>query len=58
MQSPEFHELKDIVDRIESKVDTMVESLKRCQSRCHIDNPPHGLKRLFKSFTSIVTVLF
>jgi hypothetical protein len=58
MPSQEFHELKEIVDRIEGKVDTMVESLKKCQSRCHIDNPPRGFKRFFKSLTGLVTVIF
>ena len=58
MPSQEFHELKEIVDRIEGKVDLMVTSLKNCQSRCHVANPPRGFKRFFKALTSLVTVLF
>jgi hypothetical protein len=58
MPTQEFLEIKEIVDRIEGKVDLMVVSLKNCQSRCHVDNPPKGWKRFFKSLSSIVTVLF
>jgi hypothetical protein len=58
MQSREFDELKEIVDRIEGKVDTMVVSLKSCQSRCHIDNAPKGWRRFFRSLTSLVSVIF
>lgn len=58
MQSREFEDLKAIVDRIEGKVDTMVVSLKSCQSRCYIDNPPKGWRRLFKSLSALVFFRF
>jgi hypothetical protein len=58
MQSREFDELKAIVDRIEGKVDTMVISLKSCQTRCYVDNPPKGWRRFFKSMTSLVLFIF
>lgn len=58
MPSSEFEELKAIVDRIEGKVDTMVLSLKSCQSHCHIDNPPKGWKRFFKSLAAVVLLRF
>jgi hypothetical protein len=58
MPTQEFHELKEIVDRIEGKIDMMGASLKICQSHCHVDNPPRGLKRFFRALTALVTVLF
>jgi hypothetical protein len=58
MQSREFDELKVIVDRIEGKVDTMVISLKKCQGRCHVENPPKGWRRWFKSLSSFIFLLF
>ena len=58
MQSREFDELKAIVDRIEGKVDTMVASLKSCQAHCYVDNPPRGWRRLLKSMSSLVSVIF
>jgi hypothetical protein len=57
MPSQEFHELKEIVDRIEGKVDVMTESLKRCQARCHIDNPPRGWNRFFRFLTSTASLV-
>lgn len=58
MPTQEFHELKEIVDRIEGKVDLMVKSLRTCQSHCHVANPPRGWRRFFKSLTSFITVIF
>jgi hypothetical protein len=58
MPTPEYHDLKEIVDRIEQKVDIMTASLRSCQARCHVDNPPRGWKRIFKSLTAFVGVLF
>lgn len=58
MQSREFDELKAIVDRIEGKVDTMVTSLKSCQARCYVDNPPKGWRRIFKSISTFLFLPF
>jgi hypothetical protein len=58
MHTREFDELKSIVDRIEGKVDTMVISLKNCQARCHVENPPKGWRRFFKSIPSFLFLLF
>lgn len=33
-------ELKEMILAVGAKVDTILSSLKTCQSRCHVDNPP------------------
>jgi len=58
MFSPEFLDLKESIVRIEGKVDLMSKSLKNCQERCHVDNPKRGWRRLFRSMTSLVSVIF
>lgn len=58
MQSREFEDLKVIVDRIECKVDTMATSLKSCQARCYVDNPPKGWRRFFKSLSALLLFRF
>jgi hypothetical protein len=58
MSTQEIHELKEIIERIEGKVDLMGISLKNCQSRCHVDNPPKGWRKIFRSLSSLVSVIF
>jgi|WetSurMetagenome_2_1015567.scaffolds.fasta_scaffold78478_3 hypothetical protein len=40
MSTQEYQELKDMIESVGSRIDTILNSLKACQSRCHVDNPP------------------
>ena len=40
MESQEYQEIKEMIGQLDAKVDLIGRSLKTCQSRCHVDNPP------------------
>ena len=40
MESQEYKELRELVGAVDDKVERILSSLKTCQSRCHVDNPP------------------
>lgn len=40
MDSQEYRELKEMIGAVDGKVEGILTSLKTCQSRCHVDNPP------------------
>jgi hypothetical protein len=57
MASPEFDELKEMIGRVEGKVNTIATSLKSCQSHCYVDNPKSSKSR-WKSFFQAITAFF
>ena len=38
-ESQEFIELKEMIELVDRKSNVILNSLKTCQSRCHVDNP-------------------
>lgn len=50
----EIRELKDMVSGIGKMVLTIRDSLKRCQSRCHVDNPPGRWRCLGRALRALV----
>lgn len=45
MESQEYKELREQIGAVDGKVERILSSLKTCQSRCHVDNPPRMLSR-------------
>jgi hypothetical protein len=50
MASNEVEELKEMIGRVEDKVDIIGRSLRNCQSHCYVDNPPGRWRNLFRAF--------
>jgi len=54
VESQEYKELKEMIGAVDQKVETILGSLRTCQSRCHVDNPPTSrwreLGRAFLAF--------
>ena len=42
MYSQEYRELKEMIEAVDHKLETILSSLKTCQGRCHVDNPPRN----------------
>lgn len=40
MSTQEYRELRETIEGVGEKVERILSSLKTCQSRCHVDNPP------------------
>jgi hypothetical protein len=55
MPSQEFVELKEMIEGLGLKVDSMTASLKKCQSHCYVDNPtPKRRWSLLRAITALV----
>jgi len=39
LQSQEMNELKEMIEAVDKKVNTIMAALLRCQTRCYVDNP-------------------
>lgn len=50
----ELRELKDMVAGIALMVHTIKDSLRTCQSRCHVDNPPGKWRALGRALRAMV----
>ena len=51
----EIRELKDMVAGIARTVTTIRDSLRKCQSRCHVDNPPGRWRSLARALRALVS---
>jgi len=40
VSTQEIDELKDMFGKLDQKLEIIRRSLKKCQQRCHVDNPP------------------
>lgn len=47
-------ELKEMIESIDQKVTTMLSSLKNCQSRCIVDNPPSRWRALGQAIVAVI----
>jgi hypothetical protein len=45
LESQEYRELREQIGALDTKLEGILISLKTCQSRCHVDNPPRTLSR-------------
>jgi hypothetical protein len=55
MSTQEYQELKDMIESVGSRIDTILTSLRACQSRCHVDNPPaSGWRGLGRALLALV----
>jgi len=45
VDSQEYRELKEMITALDQKMTTIMTSLKACQSRCYVDNPPPSASR-------------
>lgn len=54
MSSQESLEIKEMIAALGLKIDTIAASLKTCQSRCHVDNPPRKLRGLLRAVAALV----
>ncbi len=54
MPTQEFLELKEMIDAVDQKVTTMIDSLKRCQIRCIVDNPPGKWRSLGRALLALL----
>jgi hypothetical protein len=51
----EIRELKDMVASVARTVITIKDSLRTCQSRCHVDNPPGRWRGLYRALRALVS---
>jgi len=54
MQSPEYRELKDMIEAQGNTLKIILNSLKTCQSRCHVDNPPSRWRGLGRAIMAMI----
>jgi hypothetical protein len=40
MSTQEYSELREMIETVGRKQELILSSLKKCQGRCHVDNPP------------------
>ena len=52
----ELEEIKGMFEQLMGEVDTIHKSLKSCQSRCHVDNPPTRWKGFLRAFTTLFKI--
>jgi hypothetical protein len=52
MSSHEIEELQVLIGQLHTKMDLMLRSLKSCQGRCHVDNPPGRWRGLGRALTA------
>lgn len=53
MQSQEYRELKEMIEDQGKTLNTILNSLKTCQSRCHVDNPPNRWRGLGQALAAL-----
>jgi len=54
MPSQEVAELKEMIESLDRKLNTVMESLLRCQSRCHVENTPGKWRGLGRALLALV----
>jgi hypothetical protein len=54
MQSQEYRELKEMIEAQGNTLKTILTSLKTCQSRCHVDNPPSRWRGLGRAIMAMI----
>lgn len=53
MSSQEYSELREMIETIGQQQELILSSLKTCQGRCHVDNPPGKLRGLGRAIASL-----
>jgi hypothetical protein len=46
MSTQEYGELREMIEAVDRRTELILESLKTCQGRCHVENPPGRWKGL------------
>jgi len=54
METQEYRELKEMVSQLGQKLETILASLRTCQSRCHVDNPPGRWRGLGRALVAMI----
>ena len=54
MDAQEVNELKEMIEAVDKKVNTIMESLMRCQTRCVVDNPVGRWRGLGRALLAII----
>ncbi len=54
MFSQEYTELKEMIESIDAKQELILKSLKSCQGRCHVDNPPGRWRGLGRVLAALI----
>jgi len=54
METQEYRELKEMVSQLGQKLETILTSLRTCQSRCHVDNPPGRWRGLGRALVAMI----
>ena len=54
MPTQEFAELKEMIESVDKKLTTIATALQKCQSRCHVDNPPSKWGGLGRALLALV----
>ncbi len=56
MPTHEFTELKEMIEAVGQQVARIGEALVKCQSRCHVDNPPSRWRGLGRALLALVKI--
>ena len=54
VESQEMNEIREMFQTLSKRLDTISSSLKSCQSRCHVDNPPGKWRGLGRALMALV----
>ena len=54
MPTQEYLELKEMIQAVDGRTTQILEALKGCQSRCHVDNPPGRWRGLGRALLTLI----